>query len=48
MCIAGAFARIVLQSDMNKIATTAEPAKERAELRSSEQRDVPVERSHSG
>jgi 1-acyl-sn-glycerol-3-phosphate acyltransferase len=42
MCVAGAFARIVLQSDMNKIATTAEPAKERAELRSSEQRDVPV------
>jgi 1-acyl-sn-glycerol-3-phosphate acyltransferase len=42
MCIAGAFARIVLQSDMNKIATTAEPEKERAELRSSEQRDVPV------
>jgi 1-acyl-sn-glycerol-3-phosphate acyltransferase len=27
---------------MNKIATTAEPEKERAELRSSEQRDVPV------
>jgi 1-acyl-sn-glycerol-3-phosphate acyltransferase len=42
MCVAGAFARIVLQSDMNKIATTAEPEKERAELRSSEQRDVPV------
>jgi 1-acyl-sn-glycerol-3-phosphate acyltransferase len=43
VCVAGALARVVCrQATLNKIATTAEPEKERAELRPSEQPDVPV------
>jgi 1-acyl-sn-glycerol-3-phosphate acyltransferase len=34
--------KVCRQATLNKIATTAEPEKERAELRSSEQTDVPV------